>query len=207
MTCKEFKEEISAYLDGLLDNNKHSQFLEHISECQNCRQETEELRAALQWLKQAEPVSPPKNLRSLVISRLSAEQKGHKKRYAPGLYQGVAAAAVLIFLMAGNLLPQYFTPSVNEDPGMVYTADGTIESAEIDKEPAAQAMDTAQREDIRLAAEEPPPAAHAEENAVLAADESDGSFINLRNILNLSLIFLFLFLTAWGLKKHREALP
>lgn len=104
MTCEEVRESMAEYLDELLPLERKLALEHHLQGCVGCRQLITETKTALQWLQQAEELTPPANLRSSVIRTLQQEKQIRRTRLAPGLVQIVAAAAVFVLLIAGNLL-------------------------------------------------------------------------------------------------------
>lgn len=108
MTCEAVKNMMCEYLDGRLADNEQEMFNGHLSDCSSCREETEELKATLTWLKQADDVAPPQNLRRSVLDQLQKEKSEKQRRVAPGFSHAVAAAALFIMLLAGNI---YSVPS------------------------------------------------------------------------------------------------
>ncbi|NLZ39384.1 MAG: hypothetical protein GX893_07245 [Firmicutes bacterium] len=120
MTCFECRSLISEYLDNLLSAKKKEAFEAHLEDCQACRKEVKETRAAIQWLQQADAdLEPPVSIRPAVISVL---QKEKKKHFAPGLKQFVAAAAVFIMVLVGNIYWQnifHVTPLSGQENSLV----------------------------------------------------------------------------------------
>ncbi len=103
MTCEQARVAFCEYLDNELDAKELGSFESHIDSCPECRREVGELREAVDWLKQAEDVVPPTGLRQAVIEKIKKEnQIKTSHRFNPVIAQ-VAAAAVFIFLVAGNI--------------------------------------------------------------------------------------------------------
>ena len=44
MSCQDSREELAAFLEGLLDETQQSQMEAHIAECSSCRAELDEVR-------------------------------------------------------------------------------------------------------------------------------------------------------------------
>ena len=104
MTCFECKMLMSEYLDNLLSAKERAAFETHLEDCRECREEVSETRTAIQWLQQTDSaIEPPASIRTTVISALQQEKKKH---FAPGFKQFVAAAAVFIMLLVGNIFSQ-----------------------------------------------------------------------------------------------------
>jgi ABC-type uncharacterized transport system involved in gliding motility auxiliary subunit len=61
------------------------------------------LQAAINWLKQADELTPPAGFREAVLSRVEQEQNRNRVRRPPVFAQALAAAAVFILLVAGNV--------------------------------------------------------------------------------------------------------
>lgn len=205
MTCDRIREQMCDYLDGELDNGAAALFEEHLATCDVCRRETEELRETLAWIKKACAAAPPPNLRRNVISILEKEQAA-KKRSLPGFRQAVAAAAVFVFLVAGNLLPVQLD-RMSATPFPFEEKAGIMRAGEA---PAAQAPETEDSVKILTAeprsAEEAPPAneSYAAEDTGVAVAARD--YTSYRILLNLAGIPLFLYLLMLTFRKRREAL-
>jgi hypothetical protein len=104
MTCEIVRETMCEYLDDLLEDKQKQNIENHLASCESCSREAEELRQTIAWVKQAEDVTPPPRLRQAVLAELGRESRKHR-RFAPGFSQAVAAAAVFVLLVAGNVLP------------------------------------------------------------------------------------------------------
>lgn len=136
MNCKGSGEIIGEYLDGELDGRRTELMESHLRDCNRCRSEVKELRSALAWLKQAEDAAPPPDLRSRVLARLKQEKSVPARRFVPRVPKVVAAAAVFVMLVAGNLalaLP----PAVSEE-GVFAVRERSMESAPAPKAPLAE---------------------------------------------------------------------
>ncbi len=103
MNCQNFRERICEYLDGDPDSDRAGAFTSHLGACSQCRSEVEELKATLAWLKRAKEVVPPPDLRNRVLARLEKEKTPAARRFALRLPKAVAAAAVFVILVTGNL--------------------------------------------------------------------------------------------------------
>lgn len=103
MTCEMVREKICEYLDGCLKSSEAEAVSEHIHICAKCRSDLHELQAAIKWLKQADELTPPAGFREAVLSRVEQEQNRNRVRRLPVFAQALAAAAVFIILVAGNV--------------------------------------------------------------------------------------------------------
>ncbi|MBT9139637.1 MAG: Anti-sigma-W factor RsiW [Dehalococcoidia bacterium] len=115
MSCEKFTKNMGAYLDCVLSGKELSEFQEHLSVCNTCRQEAEELQSMFSWLKQAGELTPPKDLRKSVLAELKKEQGRKGIRSFPGFSYAAPAAVVLIMLVVGNLsllLPLHVSDAV-----------------------------------------------------------------------------------------------
>lgn len=105
MNCEQSRQYICEYLDGLLNPETQEALEAHLAQCVQCRAEIHELKASIAWLQQAEEVQPPANLRQNVLLKLQSEAKIKQVFLPKQILQCVAAAAVFILLVAGNVLP------------------------------------------------------------------------------------------------------
>ena len=103
MTCKQLQENLVDYLDGVLTGDVLAVAETHLSGCEQCREEVQELKQTLAWIKQAEDVTPPVNLRRDVLFQLKQEARKRPHRFPSWLAHATAAAAVFIMLVAGNV--------------------------------------------------------------------------------------------------------
>lgn len=103
MACQDLKTTIREYLDGELSSTQREVFEFHLRNCSHCRREVQELKSTLVWLKQAEEVTPPPDLRNRVLARIEKDKAAPARRFALRLPKVVAAAAVFILLVAGNM--------------------------------------------------------------------------------------------------------
>lgn len=189
MTCEATRETMCEYLDGLLEGDRECQFKQHLADCADCRQEAEELRNTLSWVKQASDVNPPSGLRQAVLKQLAQEKQ--TRRFAPGFSQAVAAAAVFLVLVMGNMVP--------------------AQLAVTDKAPAVledyikQAPDMEGTQEVAINTLESP----TEMNRSGSIDDSaeTRSNRNYRLLLNATLAPVFLLLSFLAVKKRREARP
>ncbi|MBS3886460.1 MAG: zf-HC2 domain-containing protein [Dethiobacter sp.] len=190
MSCEKFTENMSAYLDGLLSGKELSEFQEHLSVCNRCSQEAEELQSMFSWLKQAGDVAPPKELRKSVLAELKKEQSSKGRRYLPGFSQAVAAAAVLIMLVVGNL--SLLPPAPLSDTVPMRATYQEESGAET---PPADAI---------IYTQEAPDNVQFSEKSELNSAAGSEPFPR-RLALNLILIPLFLFFSLRVIQKRKEA--
>lgn len=102
MKDRHVKEQLSAYLDGMLTPDEAKHVEAHVRECADCNGVLTELKGMLSWMKAVPHPSPRAGLETRMIARLDAAPQ--KKRFAPfwvtvsgGL--ATAMAALLIFVM------------------------------------------------------------------------------------------------------------
>ena len=96
--CKEFREQLSLYIDGMLSQQESLLLEAHIKECKDCREELSMLREMVASCQGLEEKEPPEYLYPMIASSLRRSGKGkwtsslRKKWLKPGL---VSVAAVL----------------------------------------------------------------------------------------------------------------
>jgi predicted anti-sigma-YlaC factor YlaD len=121
MTCELMRDVICEYIDGELESGQIVSIEAHLQHCPACRSEVDELRETLAWVKQAEHVTPPAGLRKAVLETIKKEKSIRiSRRFAPGFTQAVAAAAIFIFLVTGNI-------TLTRMPGTAGMPKGTFE--------------------------------------------------------------------------------
>lgn len=105
MNCKQARRLMQENLENSLSNPELSALRDHLDACPACCREDEELRAALNFIRRAHPPALPRSLRQCVLQSIRSEKKaGRIRGFAPEHHPAVAAAAVFILLLAGNLL-------------------------------------------------------------------------------------------------------
>ncbi len=78
MNCRQVKENLSAYLDGMLDENEQAEVKKHLEGCSECLKEYEALKKTVAVLSSLEELIPPADFRRKLRKRL--EQGSAKKR-------------------------------------------------------------------------------------------------------------------------------
>ena len=112
MNCQECREELAAYIEGLLDETHQSQMEAHMAECSNCQAELEEVRELTVRLAREGLAAPPVSLETAVMDRILHEQalqlrrlKMRKRIRLLGI-SGAMAAAIALFLVGSLWLTQ-----------------------------------------------------------------------------------------------------
>jgi anti-sigma-K factor RskA len=105
------RDELAAYLLGALEPGEAAALEQHLAGCEECRDELEWLRPAVQMLPDAvEPAEPPVGLRTRIMGEIEADAKPERaaggfswKRRSPGLrpLAGLAVVALLAAAVAG----------------------------------------------------------------------------------------------------------
>lgn len=206
MTCETVREAMCEYLDDLLDVTEKQRVDTHLADCHQCREEMGELRATLTWVKQADVITPPQDLRQSVLRELSRQQQRRPWYRIPGLFQAVAAVAVMVLLIAGNMLPDQSAFLMREVTSFGVTDDAAMES---------DGLSGAPQDDMQIQTNSLDHDANVAENSfdsdegnrLLVDSDSRGSGIPWRLVLNLALAPLFILLTWLFVKKRREASP
>jgi len=158
MRCQDIRQELSAYLDGVLDSEKNKIVAEHLLNCHKCRSYWQALQADAQLLRGLPEMTPLPGFRTELLSKLKklekdeGTQKGGRSKVLPfvsGLakrpwFAGIAVAA-LIFVFGlttfGDELSNFISPdgiyrvgnteNINRSPGRA----GTGEESELAQEP------------------------------------------------------------------------
>ena len=112
MNCQECREELAAYLEGLLDETCQSRMDGHLAECTACQAELREVRELMVRLTRDGLAVPPVSLETAVMDRILYEQaleirrlKMRKRIRVLGL-SGAMAAAAAMFVVSGLWLTQ-----------------------------------------------------------------------------------------------------
>ncbi len=101
--CKDFREQFSLYIDGMLTQRESLLLEKHIRGCKDCEKELSMLRTMINKCKTVKEKEPPAYLRPMIMQSLRREyrdgtKKGIKRKWLrPSL---ISAAAVLLVAVA-----------------------------------------------------------------------------------------------------------
>jgi len=112
-------QQLSAYLDGELSPSDRARVEAHLRECQLCAEELKTLRWTARLTAQMPMLKAP---RSFLITEAVAQPRRARLNVAYGYLRSasIAAAALLLIVVMGDLLTPYVLPSqVSSPPGMV----------------------------------------------------------------------------------------
>jgi hypothetical protein len=105
MNCQECREELAAYLEGVLDESRRSEMDCHLAVCSSCQSEIQAVRALTVRLTRAGLAVPPVSLETVVMDRIFHEQalqlrrlKMRKRLRVLGL-SGAMATAIAVLLV------------------------------------------------------------------------------------------------------------
>ena len=103
MNCQECRDELAAYVEGLLDEATQSRMDSHLAECSACLTELQEVRQLTVHLARDGLAAPPVSLETAVMDRILYEQareirrlKMKKRIRLLGLSGAMAAAAAML---------------------------------------------------------------------------------------------------------------
>jgi hypothetical protein len=104
MRCERIKEWMGEHLDGCLDADRTREMNEHLTGCDACRRELEELRQTVALLRDMPAVMPPADLIPSVHRRLSQQPESPMLIFwrVLSLPQTRVAAAAALLIMAGT---------------------------------------------------------------------------------------------------------
>ena len=105
MNCQECREELAAYIEGLLDKTRQDQFETHLAECSTCQTELQSVRELMVHLTHDGLAASPVSLASAVMDRIIREQalelrrlKMRRRIRVLGISGVMAAAAAMLFV-------------------------------------------------------------------------------------------------------------
>lgn len=109
MRCQDIREQLSAYIDGMLDSSLEARVKLHIASCEDCRLEYEDLMTAVELLKSLPEIAPPPDFNLKLQAKLSnlnprvevPGKIGLLGRLVRGKWSGPLAAAAVICLTVG----------------------------------------------------------------------------------------------------------
>lgn len=100
MSCREIREQLSAYLDGELSAEEAGTIRDHVESCAECGQELESLRRTVQAVAGLPSVGAPADLKEKILTDLDMEtgEKSETTRVSRRRMLWPTAAAILIAL-------------------------------------------------------------------------------------------------------------
>ena len=200
--CREYRDDLSAHLDGALGPEARSALEAHLAQCPDCRRALEDLRATVARIRSLEPVEPPPWLEAKILARVGRPAPRGQRLLLLALRPQVQAAALALICFTGFLVLKVAGPRRALVPPALQPAPPAVEQeaapepvrkkaaprpeppahveAPADKGPAP-----AQRESLQPPAPQPPPppdtarkkeaapAARAEDMAAKASQDSN----------------------------------
>ena len=79
MKCSEFLNELTNYLDGVIDDRTKTELEDHLSWCHNCYVVCDTTKKTIEIYRDSELYSLPDNLRTRLESAIIAKCQSHKK--------------------------------------------------------------------------------------------------------------------------------
>lgn len=125
MNCKDVQNKISDYLDGYVTIEEKTEIDEHLLQCSPCKQELDNMKAALEELKSLPYIEPPADFSKKLKARITLKSSSEDEKAAGNLaadkktkrhnWSLWAAAAVLVFFVVGaGMYGMGFGPAINE---------------------------------------------------------------------------------------------
>ncbi len=118
MRCHEICENLSAYIDGMLEQSDASLVERHLESCPGCKSEYDDLLVTVELIRGLPEVKPPPGFRDELKERMitggfiESAPKPVSRRLFAGRWVGMVAAAAVIFITVGVTALWY------EDRGM-----------------------------------------------------------------------------------------
>jgi anti-sigma factor RsiW len=79
VNCKKVIQELTSYLDGVLDSNMRADLEQHLSRCTDCRVVVDTTRKTIQIFCNSEPVPLPEDVRRRLHTALLARFRQNSK--------------------------------------------------------------------------------------------------------------------------------
>jgi len=131
MNCEQVKNLISLYIDNELDEKECSEFEDHISSCESCRNELNDILKIVKLLRSIPQVELPSNFKAQLHEKLIKAKEEEKLNKRKGLLfvgnsyfkaiSGIAAVVLVVFAIRGL----FFGGSMTKWSMNKYTADST----------------------------------------------------------------------------------
>lgn len=149
--CSSIKEYICDYIDGTLSKEELDIVQSHLSRCEMCRKEFEEIHVLVGMCSNLEHVEMPDNFKNQLFERISKNQKQYAKNAFSKIINNNVIKAASIVLVAGVLVySSYMALLLNNSRNLKYDNADNSEQAKMFSVPEAH---TRQQQDIQ--AEEP----------------------------------------------------
>jgi hypothetical protein len=101
MNCDKFRENISYYIDDILDDNDKSAFENHMNNCEKCKCEYEQMIILIDSLNSVEQVPLPDNYDETLRNKLKNEKVKDKRKWSKYMY--IAASLAIVFFSVQNI--------------------------------------------------------------------------------------------------------
>ena len=79
MACRQFRESMSLWIDGILDQQEQKRFIQHMESCENCRRKLKEYKNMVFLLRNMEEEPLPEGFHERLHSRLVEETKSFEQ--------------------------------------------------------------------------------------------------------------------------------
>ncbi|CAH2212605.1 zf-HC2 domain-containing protein [Tepidibacter aestuarii] len=101
MNCDKFRENISYYIDDILDDNDKHEFENHMNNCDQCRCEYEQMLVLIDSLNSVDQVPLPDNYDETLRKKLNNERVKGKRKWSKYMY--IAASLAIVFFSTQNI--------------------------------------------------------------------------------------------------------
>lgn len=106
MDCNRFNDLISLYIDNELSKEEEKIFLNHLDNCNNCKEKYEQMKMISDYLKDSEEVELPPGYNLKLREKLSKEKSYNNKNKYRWKYISTIAATFLILITSVSLVPK-----------------------------------------------------------------------------------------------------
>lgn len=139
MHCKEYQQLLSGHLDGTNSAKEEKRLQGHLKTCKHCRELLAQMEANELLLKD-EAILPPPDLKARIMAQVRKEprKRPNYRRLIPCAAAGLAAAAMLTLVFAGNI----FLPN-ERAIGMAAPAEQAEDAPTFDESRSCDDFDTA----------------------------------------------------------------
>ncbi|MBA1335107.1 MAG: hypothetical protein HPY66_0729 [Firmicutes bacterium] len=107
--CNEVREQLSLYIDGMLEPGEAEGVENHLKACPECSKEVEEIRRLIRECGEMEEKEPPEYLAPMIINSIRKQARGKNTRFSRWLGNrrivSAAAAVLLVLVVAKGVMP------------------------------------------------------------------------------------------------------
>ncbi|HHW67205.1 MAG: hypothetical protein PWP07_2172 [Epulopiscium sp.] len=146
MSCEQFREAMSPYIDGLLEDDKKVLFEDHLKSCPDCNEEFEQFKVIMNEIHHLPQMELPDYYHQELLLKLyqkSEEKKQHRKGFSQNwkVFSTLAAGFIVLMFVLGNLVNMGMdSKDFATQSAMPNAGSAEIYNTEVSEEPEAKSL-------------------------------------------------------------------